>query len=272
MTKITDLFSEEDLAANLTGGYVRFQTHPEFENLRILNYTEMAQFAREWNDVTRVCRGLIYDADTLEVIARPFPKIHNWDEAEAPSITWDAPLYSWSNKEDGSLGIIYLRPDGLLSVATRGSFESDQALHARALLETHDTGDWWALIGMGYTPLVEIVYPDNRIVLDYGGADRRQGNPRGVAVTRISLDEAIARCTSPEESIKAAREYAGVGDLSHIGGVYQRDFEVLLQDLGDVVPDRRLGFDINQSSVNSLVYAMDEMALSFRSLYRVGVS
>lgn len=172
-TKLYELF-DLDLFSQMCGeGMVRTQFHPDFPELVIANYTEAAQFSRTWNDVTRVCRGLIFNNDTLEVLARPFQKIHNWDENEAPRITWEAPLFHWSNKEDGSLGIIYPRPDGVLAVATRGSFASDQAIHATALLHEHKGGGvgYDQYMEAGYTPLVEIIYPENRIVLDYSDYD-----------------------------------------------------------------------------------------------------
>ena len=53
-------------------------------------------------------------------------------------------------------------------MATRGSFESDQAIHATRRLNDYrfhrDTARRWTL-------LVEIVYPANRIVCDYTDRD-----------------------------------------------------------------------------------------------------
>ncbi len=173
MTKLMDLFSLEALQENIDGGFIRAQTHSEFPQLTILNYTELTQFSRHWNVVTKMCRGLIYNTETMEVLARPFPKIHNWDEPSAPRITEDAPLFSWSNKEDGSLGIAYRQPDGELAIATRGSFTSEQAIHATELLRKHPERYMFVNkdLERGSTTLFEIVYPDNRIVLDYGGMD-----------------------------------------------------------------------------------------------------
>ena len=69
---------------------------------------------------------------------------------------------------DGSLGIIHLNLNGLPRVASRGSFESDQAIHATAVLHARYPG----LVNLrDITPLVEIVYPANRIVVDYGVLD-----------------------------------------------------------------------------------------------------
>ncbi|MFC6611008.1 2'-5' RNA ligase [Amorphoplanes digitatis] len=72
-----------------------------------------------------------------------------------------------TDKADGSLGIIY-RDGANLSVATRGSFASDQARHATEVLRSRYPG---FVPPDGLTVLVEIVYPENRIVLDYAGLD-----------------------------------------------------------------------------------------------------
>lgn len=170
MTLINDLFDMDLFDRMVAEGFVRTQTHPEFPELSIVNYTESAQFSRTWNDVTRNVRGLIYNTETGEVLARPFSKLHNWDEPEAPKILdWKAPVFSWSNKFDGSLGIAYIRPDGALALATRGSFASTQAIRGtELLLEDTDLVNYTlGLIEVGYTPLFEIVGPDNRIVLSY---------------------------------------------------------------------------------------------------------
>ena len=59
-------------------------------------------------------------------------------------------------------------PDGGWGIATRGSFDSEQARHATALFQDryHD-----CFFAPGVTYLFEIVYPANRIVCDYGPTD-----------------------------------------------------------------------------------------------------
>jgi len=54
--RLADLFSHDALDAAIRDGFIRRQYHPSAP-LAILNYTELAQFKREWNDVTRACRG-----------------------------------------------------------------------------------------------------------------------------------------------------------------------------------------------------------------------
>jgi len=166
---IDDLLNIRDLDTMLTEGYVRFGIHPIFPNVRIFNYTEKAQFANEWNDITRQCRGLIVDWDTKEVLARPFDKFMNYgqDQADVILAGYSVKVY---DKLDGSLGILFRRPDGFWEIATRGSFQSDQASHATILLRQKYSS---FLLGLNsdLTYMFEIIYPQNRIVLDYGDKD-----------------------------------------------------------------------------------------------------
>lgn len=163
---VEDLFGKcpcgATLADMITGGYVRSQVHPTLP-LTIFNYTEKAAYEGVWNDVTLQCRGLIVNYSTGAVVARPFKKFFNYGQTGAPALDLDARCIV-TDKLDGSMGIIFPTPDGP-AVATRGSFTSEQALHATELLR-RKYPDWEA--PEGFTVLVEIIYPENRIVCDYG--------------------------------------------------------------------------------------------------------
>lgn len=162
-----DVVDQTELADALTAGYVREQTHPS-EPLSILNYTERCVIVPgAWNLTTLACRGLIYRSDTGEVVARGFAKFFNYGQEGAPVLDMDASVLA-TDKKDGSLGIIYPLPSGGWAVATRGSFSSEQALHATRVLADR-YGDFKPADDV--TTLVEIVYPANRIVLDYGDVD-----------------------------------------------------------------------------------------------------
>jgi RNA ligase len=165
MVALPDLFDTALLDTMIQEGYVRVQRHPT-SPLLIHNYTEKAQFAEIWNAVTLACRGLITSPDGT-VIARPFPKFFNHGQPGAPEVDLDAPVRV-TDKADGSLGVIYPDGTGGHAVATRGSFASDQARHATAVLRDR-YGRWVPPAGL--TVLVEIIYPGNRIVLDYGDLD-----------------------------------------------------------------------------------------------------
>lgn len=174
MAHITDLgFDMTDLAASVAAGDVRVQYHPEFPELAIYNYTEEVQFKNKWNNITLTCRGLILNTATGEVVARPWEKFFNFGQRDN-RIDSDAPV-EVTDKLDGSLGILYQRPDGDWSIATRGSFASDQAIHATEVLNNkhNDFLDHlkWHPKGLDSTLLFEIIYPDNRIVCNYGDMD-----------------------------------------------------------------------------------------------------
>lgn len=166
MIVLTDLFDPTLLAAMLDEGYVRTQTHPALP-LRIFNYSEKAAYEGVWNQVTLTCRGLIVDDVTGKILARPFRKFFNYGQTGMPDLDLDAEVVV-TDKMDGSLGILYSVPGGY-AVATRGSFASEQAVHATQVWQECYAGriDPPA----GYTMLFEIVYPTNRIVVDYGDLD-----------------------------------------------------------------------------------------------------
>lgn len=151
------------LASMLAERLVKVQRHPSL-NLFIYNYTQLCAFQGQWNEVTRACRGLIVDGSGF-VVARPFVKFFNLSEHSGESLP-GGPVHV-TDKLDGSLGIVYPAGDRW-AVATRGSFASDQARHASELLARKypDAG-----LNPDWTFLVEVIYPENRIVVDYGDLD-----------------------------------------------------------------------------------------------------
>jgi RNA ligase len=161
---LADLLDMAELSAAIEAGYVKVQQHPDLP-LFIYNYTERCQWERAWTDVTLQCRGLITD-ESGAVLGRPWAKFFNYGEHPEGSIDLAAPA-EVTDKMDGSLGILYPVPDGW-AIATRGSFTSEQAKHATQLLRQRYP-DFTPPDGM--TCLFEIIFPANRIVVDYGSLD-----------------------------------------------------------------------------------------------------
>jgi len=158
-----------ELLEAVKNGDVRHQTHPDFPHLSIFNYTEEVQFKNRWNKITLACRGLILSV-TGEVIARAWEKFFNLGQMDN-RIDSDAPV-EVTDKMDGSLGILYRAPDGQWAIATRGSFASEQAIHATKVLYQNYRQDIPNFeFVTDYTFLFEIVYPENRIVVNYDGLD-----------------------------------------------------------------------------------------------------
>lgn len=138
-------------------------------DLILFNYTAKAQYENRWNPFELMSRGLILNSKTAEIVARPFDKFFNYGEGDRYP-TGD--IVSVTEKVDGSLGIAYVDPcDDSIKIATRGSFDSDQAKFATAWLQEHLRHTKLIKWPLGKTLLFEIIYPDNRIVVDYGGKE-----------------------------------------------------------------------------------------------------
>ena len=161
-------FSLDDIYLAKEAGRVRTQTHPKFPELIVVNYAEVVQYSRDWDDVTLASRGLILDTQRDKVVARPWNKFFNHSENVTKIDMTDA--VDVLDKLDGSLGILYKDPEGVWSIATRGSFTSDQADHAMGVFYEKYC-DVVPHIPDGVTYLFEIIYPENRIVVDYSDMD-----------------------------------------------------------------------------------------------------
>ncbi len=148
-------------------GLITKQSHPNLP-LTIWNYTEKVQYENLWDEVTLKCRGLITDNNTGKIIVEPFKKFFNYEELVADRIP-DARIPSNGDyvyvqeKMDGSLGILFYYEDEWI-MATRGSFTSDQATKGLEIVKNNYFLDSFL---REYAYLVEIIYPENRIVVDY---------------------------------------------------------------------------------------------------------
>jgi hypothetical protein len=149
----------DKVQVEVDAGYIRVEKHPTAD-LWIYNYTQKAQFEWRWNTWTTVCRGLIVDAEK-NILARPFPKFFSYDQlnGQVPNEPFEV-----FDKLDGSLGILY-RVNGAPMIATRGSFVSEMAAWATEKLWKDY---YWIDFDPKITYLFEIIYKQNRIVVDYG--------------------------------------------------------------------------------------------------------
>ena len=140
-------------------GYGRIYTVTK-DDLTIFNYRQTAIYDGRWPFLERVSRGLIINNKTGGIVARPFDKFFNWWEGGR---TTTADIRLVTEKFDGSLGILY-HVDGEPRIATRGSFDGEQAVWATKFLQEHyeyiPETDW--------TLMFEIIYPENRVIVDYG--------------------------------------------------------------------------------------------------------
>ena len=150
----------ELLEKHIESGVINRNPHPYFP-LSILNYTPRCQYERLWDNVTLQCRGLVMQGQ--EVIARPFRKFFNDTEHSDGEIPWHLPC-EVTEKMDGSLLIVF-NFEGEWQYATRGSFGSPQAERGKQIFRRNYSEE---LLSPAFTYLFEVIFPENRIVLDYG--------------------------------------------------------------------------------------------------------
>ena len=148
--------------------YISVQKH-DTADLLIWNYGPKCQYERYWTPETSMARGLITDSQG-NIIARPFRKFfnlgeHTGEDSKLPSLPVEN--FEVTNKLDGSLGILYFMADKPY-LATRGSFTSDQAIKGTEILHKKYSH---IKFNPNYTYLFEILFKENRIVVDYKGLE-----------------------------------------------------------------------------------------------------
>jgi len=137
--------------------------HPEYD-IWILNYSPKTQSKKFWDEYTISCRGLVIDADG-NILARPFQKFKNYEEYDPSEFDWSEEFDAFE-KMDGSMIILfYYKPRMMWIVASRGSFISEQALEAQKMIDVNI----YDKLNERLTYIFEVLYPENRIVVDYHG-------------------------------------------------------------------------------------------------------
>jgi RNA ligase len=199
----------EVLSDYINRGLVIKQNHPTLP-LSIYNYSRECQYNGMWDDITLNCRGLVLDTEG-NVIAKPFPKFFNYEEHKPEDIPneyfevyekmdgslgiffyyeeelSDERRYNiWFNNNYQTGMERFFDPNNLPNfddpyyeptpkikgewhMATRGSFTSEQAIKG---MEIANRYNYDKICVPGYTYLFEIIYPENRIVVDYGKEER----------------------------------------------------------------------------------------------------
>ncbi len=196
----------------MADGFVVRQNHPKAD-LFIYNYSPKAQYERVWNEVTLNCRGLIMDG-AMNVVARPFQKFFNLGEQENQHIPNEP--FEVYEKMDGSLGILYWY-NNQPHIATRGSFTSDQSVKANAILH-EKYSHVLPLLNPAKTYLFEIIYPENRIVVDYGSTED--------LVLLSVLDIATGlEDTLPDVGFPIVKRYSGINDINQLQALEENNRE-----------------------------------------------
>jgi RNA ligase len=200
----------------ISDGLVVRNDHPTLP-ISIYNYSRTCQYESKWDDITKMCRGLILDQDG-NVIAKGFDKFFNLEEHTSEEIPNEP--FEVFEKLDGSLGILFWY-QGQWILATKGSFTSEQSIRAKEILNKYN----YHPIPKGYTTLVEIIYPENRIVCGYGNEESL------VVLSMINnssgkeLDYTSLLYISDETRMPVVKKYDGINDYKTLKSLISKDRE-----------------------------------------------
>ena len=219
-------FKKEVLDGLVSEGWLISQRHPSLD-LTIYNYSQRTQYEGHWIPETLAARGLVLN-DAGDIAARPFGKFFNLTEHRADEIP-DLPFEVFE-KMDGSLGIFFFY-QGQPIFASRGSFTSDQALRGWSMLKQRN----YETLDPAYTWMWEIIYPENRIVVDYEGLN--DVVLLGARHTRLGVE-------MPYETLKQSHQT----DFSVVKAYRSGETPGDIERLCDENPDNREGYVIRYSN------------------------
>jgi len=179
--------------------------------LSIWNYTPEVQYGQLWDEITLQCRGLVTD-DEGNVVARPFKKFFNIEEGKhTPTEEFEV-----FEKMDGSLGIVF-KYNGEVIYATRGSFTSDQS---KWMANYGNKNNFKDILVEGFTYLFEIIYPENRIVVNYNGEEKLVL----LGIINTETGEEVPH-NDLFEGFDVVKKYDGIRDYSELKGKVDNNAE-----------------------------------------------
>ncbi len=155
----------------------------EKDDLVLYNYKELCMFDDFWPPEVMICRGLILHKETGNIVAKCMPKFFNLNQKDSFESLKDLKIKHITEKVDGSLGIIY-HHNNKWQVATRGSFKSEQAIKGALILLQYDISK----IPIDITLNVEIIYPENRIVVKYEKEELRLISAYRTSGSEVDVD------------------------------------------------------------------------------------
>ena len=185
--------------------------------LQLFIYTPRCVYDDGWDEFTVMARGLILDEVAGQVIATPFPKFFNVGErrGDVPDLPFET-----FEKLDGSL-IIAFHHAGSWRAATKGAFDSEQALWAQTRFDAADLSP----LMPSTTYLFEAVYPENRIVVRYEEPALVMLAAYDGDGRELTYDEMLATCRALGWRAARRHEFASIVDMVSHAATLPRDDE-----------------------------------------------
>lgn len=145
---------------------ITMREHAKYKHLKILKYHPGYNFFEDPDSqVVALCRGLVWSQEEERIVANPMPKFFNHfnyspEHLDALFQKYEYHVYE---KVDGSCVYCWFY-GGEWHFSTLGAFDSEQARVAKNIFARTCA---YSNLNKDCTYAFEVVYPDNRIVLDY---------------------------------------------------------------------------------------------------------
>ena len=212
-------------------------------------YTRETVYTSDWDEITLTSRGIVFDSETGEIVARPFDKFFNYGElidSETGELTELAKKvmkyqkkidirkilksirFHTMEKVDGSLGIVFWNPYlKHWQLKTGGSFDSDQAIWGQRWFDQHIKKE---LLNSKKTYLFEIVYNEDFHPIRY--------DFEGLVLLAVIDNE-----TGEEEHITGLRVYANAWGIK-MAEIYEFDTFNEARNIATKLPSNQEGYVI----------------------------
>lgn len=149
-------------------GDVKIKSHSTYD-LSVLNYTEKTQYANSWTEDIQQIRSLVLDSEG-NVKSRSLSKFFNLEQESLYDTSLMTKDFKVFDKADGSIGtLFYYKEQEEWIFYTKGDFDNDQITNAMEML--NKSFPQYVDLDKQRSYVFEIIYPENRIIVDYG--DRR---------------------------------------------------------------------------------------------------
>ena len=202
----------------------------EYNGLILMKYNTCI-YNVGWFEFAKLCRGVIVDADTYEVVAHPFDKFFNINECAGYRIKdvagklKTAKDVSLTDKKDGTLISVvrYIDKTGKdrLVVSTNGGLDNNsQYIDWAKALFVEKYNKFFENVPTGYDFIFELVIPETKVIIDYG--DTRKLfllNIRNLNTGRFLLYDEI-RDFADEYGLDITEQYEFKGIKSLISEVH----------------------------------------------------
>lgn len=221
---------------------LKTQSHPYYD-LSIWNYEEVVHYEDTWCPITLMSRALVVETSTGKIIGRALSKFFNFNEkCNSAMIPKHNGNFRTFDKLDGSLFTLFYY-NGKWIYCSRGSFNSDQSKEGEKILK--EMFPQHVDLDNKLTYVFELIYPENRIVLDYG--DER--TVKFLTAYEIDGTEHLILDEMKEKGFNVVKEYNFVQD----DGTYKE-----LDELHKMNKENQEGFVVRYSNGDRVKVKFDD--------------